>query len=89
MLEFGKFNENNELLRVRPAHKLTKNYTNPPLDALRSKGWLPIYYDIPNYDRDTHTHAGYTFEVREDKAIAHAIIIETPDNILEIEEYQS
>lgn len=81
MLEFGRF-KNNELLEVRPAHKLTKNYDNPPISWLISNGWLPVYYDIPEYNKETHMHSGYTFTVENDKAIAHAVIIEIEEDEL-------
>lgn len=48
--------------------------------------WKPIEYDIPTYNKKTHTNSGYTFEELETKVIAHAVIKELTEE--EIQERQ-
>ena len=40
------------------------------------KGWKELEYNIPAYDKETHTVKGYDFEELSNKVVAHAIIVE-------------
>ena len=57
--------------KVLPKHKIND-----------MKGWKELEYNIPAYDKETHTVNGYDFEELSNKVVAHAIIVE----IEEIEE---
>ena len=46
------------------------------------EGWKELEYNIPAYNKETHTVNGYDFEELSNKVVAHAIIVE----IEEIEE---
>ena len=50
---------------VKPPHKI---------DSLN--GWKLLEYNIPVYNRKTHTVGSYEFEELDNKVIAHAIIVE-------------
>ena len=49
---------------VKPPHKI---------DSLN--GWKLLEYNIPTYNRETHTIGNYEFEELNNKVIANAIII--------------
>lgn len=51
--------------KVLPKHKIND-----------MKGWKELEYNIPAYDRKTHTVIGYEFEELSNKVVAHAIIVE-------------
>ena len=51
--------------KVLPKHKI-KNM----------RGWKELEYNIPAYNKETHTVNGYDFEKLDNKVIAHAIIVE-------------
>ena len=54
--------KNNKIL---PKHKIND-----------MKGWKGLEYNIPAYNRETHTVNGYEFEELSNKVVAHAIIVE-------------
>ena len=51
--------------KVLPKHKISD-----------MKGWKELEYNIPAYDKETHTVNGYDFEELSNKVVAHAIIVE-------------
>jgi len=51
--------------KVLPKHKINN-----------MRGWKELEYNIPAYDRETHTVDGYDFEELSNKVVAHAIIVE-------------
>jgi len=51
--------------KVLPKHKINN-----------MRGWKELEYNIPAYDRETHTVNGYDFEELSNKVVAHAIIVE-------------
>ena len=51
--------------KVLPKHKIND-----------MKGWKELEYNIPAYDKETHTVNGYNFEELSNKVVAHAIIVE-------------
>ena len=51
--------------KVLPKHKIND-----------MKGWKELEYNIPAYDKETHTVSGYDFEELSNKVVAHAIIVE-------------
>ena len=51
--------------KVLPKHKIND-----------MNGWKELEYDIPAYNKETHTIKGYDFEELSNKVVAHAIIVE-------------
>ena len=46
-------------------------------------GWKLLEYNIPAYNKETHTIKGYDFEELSNKVVAHAIIIKKEREELE------
>ena len=51
--------------KVLPKHKIND-----------MEGWKELEYNIPAYNKETHTVNGYDFEELSNKVVAHAIIVE-------------
>ena len=51
--------------KVLPKHKIAN-----------LNGWKLLEYNIPAYNKETHTVNGYDFEELSNKVVAHAIIVE-------------
>ena len=51
--------------KVLPKHKIND-----------MEGWKELEYNIPAYDKETHTVSGYDFEELSNKVVAYAIIVE-------------
>ena len=51
--------------KVLPKHKIAN-----------LNGWKLLEYNIPAYNKETHTIKGYDFEELSNKVVAHAIIVE-------------
>ena len=49
------------------------------------KGWKELEYNIPAYDKETHTVNVYNFEELSNKVVAHAIIVERVEESEELE----
>ena len=48
----------------------------PPHKIDDLNGWKVLEYNIPTYNKETHTINGYDFEELSNKVVAHAIIVE-------------
>ena len=59
--------------KVLPKHKI-KNIQD----------WKELEYNIPKYNKETHTVNGYDFEELSNKVVAHAIIVEQVEEENEI-----
>ena len=58
--------------KVLPKHKIAN-----------LNGWKLLEYNIPAYNKETHTINGYDFEELSNKVVAHAIIIKKEREELE------